>query len=232
MLPTSTATLIVSPHLDDAVFSCRDLLALHKEVDVVTVFTGTAPQPAPCTQWDARCGFADASSAMQARLAEDARALGALSAHPLRLDFLDRQYGASPTPAHVAAALQALQQAHGYGAIMMPLGLCHPDHELVHTACLTVLQHHPQLLWLAYEEAPYRRLPGLVQQRLAVLASAGVMASPSVLSPAAVTAELPALLALALGAYASQLPAFDPAERADIDLPGRYWRLSLQAAEP
>jgi LmbE family N-acetylglucosaminyl deacetylase len=232
MLPTSAATLIVSPHLDDAVFSCRDLLALHQDVHVVTVFTGTPSQPAPCTQWDARCGFTDASSAMQTRLAEDARALGRLSARALRLDFLDRQYGASPAPAEVAEALQALQQAHAYGAIMIPLGLCHPDHELVHTACLTVLRHHPQLLWLAYEEAPYRRLPGLVQQQLTALSSAGVMATPSILNPAAATAELPELLDLALGTYASQLPAFDAAERADIDLPGRYWRLSLQAAQP
>ncbi len=64
MLPTFVVSLIVSPHLDDAVFSCRDLLASQPGMLVGTVFTATPEAAGMRTAWDARCGFADAQSAM------------------------------------------------------------------------------------------------------------------------------------------------------------------------
>ena len=59
--------LIVSPHLDDAAFSCAALLDRPRPADVLTVFAGT-PDPPRRTSWDKRTGFDDSDAAMTARL--------------------------------------------------------------------------------------------------------------------------------------------------------------------
>jgi LmbE family N-acetylglucosaminyl deacetylase len=54
--------------------------------------------------------------------------------------------------------------------VLVPLGLFHSDHELVHRASRALARRPagPRLLW--YEDAIYRRLPGLVRRRLAEMA--------------------------------------------------------------
>ena len=61
--------VVISPHLDDAVFSCGDWLATHPGAIVMTVFAGVPRDGALHTEWDNRCGFADASHAILARRA-------------------------------------------------------------------------------------------------------------------------------------------------------------------
>lgn len=231
MQPTFASSLIISPHLDDAVFSCRDLLAVRPGMLVGTVFTATPEDAGMRTAWDTRCGFADAYSAMSARLAEDRYALDSLAAHGVPLGFLDRQYGASPASEEIAVALEALLAQYRCIAAAIPLGLCHPDHELVHSACLQVLKNHPEIAWLAYEEAPYRRVPGLVQRRLIALAGEGVTATPLGLSLAA-AGDCRGMTRRALASYGSQLQGFDAAELAELHLPGRYWQLAGSKAGP
>jgi LmbE family N-acetylglucosaminyl deacetylase len=227
-----TPLLIVSPHLDDAVFSCSDWMAQQADVLVGTVFTATPAGTAMHTEWDARCGFVDAQLAMRARVAEDDRALSLLHAHPERLSFLDRQYGERPAADAIAQALEALIVAHRCGSVMIPLGLCHPDHDLVHRACLRVLTANPQLRWLGYEEAPYRRVEGLVQRRLIALADNQVVATPVALASSvemhsgnAAADDITELTRKAVGAYQSQLLGFDALDAAEFYLPGRYWQL-------
>ena len=49
--------LAISPHCDDAVFGCGDVLAVHAGAAVVTVFAGSPAPAAALTRWDAAAGF-------------------------------------------------------------------------------------------------------------------------------------------------------------------------------
>lgn len=97
--------LVVSPHLDDAVFSCCDWIAAHPGTVVATVFAGLPHGLAQLTPWDAASGFADAQQAMAARRAEGGAALAMRSASPRWLDFLDSQYLQTPSEAALTDAL-------------------------------------------------------------------------------------------------------------------------------
>src|SRR5919106_5159209 len=66
--------LVVSPHLDDAVFGCGELLAACPGSIVTTVFAG-APKHSELTEWDAAAGFRAGQDVMAARREEDQQAL-------------------------------------------------------------------------------------------------------------------------------------------------------------
>ena len=108
--------LVISRHLDDAVFSCGAALAASPGAVVCTVFSG-ARHEALVTDWDTQCGFANAHEAMHARRAEDAAALDGLDARPLHLDLLDSQYprGVSTTSDEIASALVGAIRANASG---------------------------------------------------------------------------------------------------------------------
>lgn len=216
--------VVLSPHLDDAVFACGALLAARPGSTVVTLFAA-APAGAERvhTDWDARCGFADARQALGARRAEDAAALARLDARARWLDFVDAQYGERPGVDTLAAALRDELRVLGSPPLLYPLGLFHGDHLLAHDAARAALGRLDGLEALAYEDAIYRRLPGLLQQRLAALAAAGVVATPAPLPPA--DAADTARKAAAVRCYASQLRALGGAGVADTAQPERCWRL-------
>jgi LmbE family N-acetylglucosaminyl deacetylase len=241
---------VVSPHFDDAVFGCATLLSRARGSIVCTVFAGTPPQSG-LTDWDRQCGFADASHAMQARAAEDRQALYLLGAAQYLLPFLDAQYGPEAAVESIAGALHSAfttamagsghRAGHQAGAILIPLGLFHSDHILVHHACRIAAARHPRVPCLAYEDALYRRMPGLLQQRLAALDRAGIDATPADAplvgsSDATATGAAAASLAdaarkrAAVLAYASQLNAFGAHGYEDVFAPERYWRLEWRTA--
>ncbi|MGE5115735.1 MAG: PIG-L family deacetylase, partial [Betaproteobacteria bacterium] len=177
--------VVVSPHLDDAVFGCGALLAARPGSTVVTLFAGAPPAAGSIrTDWDARCGFADAAEAIAARRAEDAAALALLGARPLWLDFLDGQYGDGERVDALAAALRAALGPIGTDCLLYPLALFHSDHLRAHEAARAALAGRVGVESLAYEDAIYRSRPGLLQQRLAALAAAGLEATPAPLPPA------------------------------------------------
>ncbi|MGE5468168.1 MAG: PIG-L family deacetylase, partial [Ignavibacteria bacterium] len=171
------AVLVVSPHLDDAVFACGCLIAglarRRRRVAVATVFAGR-PRAAPAglSAWDHAAGFADGTDVVGARRAEDRAALGILKARHHWLPFRDSQYGPSPPPPAIARRLAAL--APPGTAVLFPLGLFHSDHRLTREAVLELLRRRPQPLCLAYEDALYRTLPGLAQAAVARLRRAGL----------------------------------------------------------
>jgi LmbE family N-acetylglucosaminyl deacetylase len=213
--------IVISPHLDDAVFACGALLAAHPGSVVVTVFAGTPPDARHRhTVWDARSGFADAAQALAARRDEDRRALALLEARPLWLDFSDSQYGRSPTSEALAAALREALQGFASDTLLYPLGLFHCDHRLVHDACAAALPALPGLSPQLYEDALYRGLTGLLQQRLTELQQAGLC-----LTPARWPTGDAARKAAAVAAYASQLRALGPHGYADTTQPERCWRI-------
>jgi LmbE family N-acetylglucosaminyl deacetylase len=216
--------IVVSPHLDDGVLGCGRLLAHRPGAVVITVFAGRPPAREAVTPWDAAAGFGPDDDVLGARRAEDHRALAALAARPLWLPFVDRQYGPAPAVEHLTEALaRAIGRLDG-GTVAIPLGLFHSDHRLAHEAALPLVGRLPHLTWLAYEDALYRRLPGVVDERVAALASAGL---------APHRARLPAdghsaAKGRAIAAYASQLRALarpgGPGV-ADALGPERYWWL-------
>jgi LmbE family N-acetylglucosaminyl deacetylase len=221
--------IVISPHLDDAVFACGALLAAHPGSLVVTLFAGV-PEEARQRQtaWDARSGFADAADAMLARREEDRRALALLEARPLWLEFSDSQYGASPTADALSATLQQTLRGLAPETLLYPLGLFHSDHRLAHAASRVAANALPGLRPLLYEDALYRGMRGVLQQRLAELAQAGCSLTPARLPSGAGGARK----AQAVQAYASQLRALGPDGYADTAQAERYWRFDPAGERP
>lgn len=95
--------LLLSPHLDDAMFSAAGLIQ-RLSPHVWTVFAGVPPTPRT-TEWDRRCGYDDAQSLMRDRRAEDEAAFAGTGCVLRHLDALERAYS---TPARRQADLAAL----------------------------------------------------------------------------------------------------------------------------
>ncbi|MEK6367065.1 MULTISPECIES: PIG-L family deacetylase [Burkholderia] len=217
---------VVSPHLDDAVFGCAALLAARPGAVVCTVFAGTPAAPQQ-RDWDRAAGFTDSTAAMDERRREDERALAWCAARGVYLDFLDAQYGASPTVSTLARALAA-QLARYPGAVpLLPLGLRHPDHERVARAWLALLRAGRIGACLVYEEAIHRAVPEQTARRLHELEQAGLEVTPldGDWCPAREARRARGMKRRAVAAYASQLRAFGAGPLADLDGPERYWRV-------
>jgi LmbE family N-acetylglucosaminyl deacetylase len=231
MSDTFARPLVTSPHFDDAVFSCGAMLAAHPGAVVYTVFSG-CPTIDVTTEWDLHCGFDNAAHAMHERSLEDERALDVLAAVPDKGDFLDAQYipyvppGSAPTQEAIAQALDQALRRHAARTLVIPLGLFHSDHELVHRACADVWRANPALACFAYEDALYRRLAGRLQTRMADLASRGIIATPAPVHWR-VSHSHQAAKRDAVKAYASQLKAFGPDGYDDVFCTERCWKLEL-----
>ncbi|MCS6711634.1 glycosyltransferase [Brachybacterium sp. EF45031] len=93
---TGVDVLVLSPHLDDALFSAhtvlRDSVRTARTVQAWTVFAGAPEDPTP-TEWDRRCGYDNAQSLIRDRRAEDLAAFANLPEVEVRhLDMLERAY--------------------------------------------------------------------------------------------------------------------------------------------
>ncbi|ALK30891.1 PIG-L family deacetylase [Burkholderia plantarii] len=215
---------VVSPHLDDAVFSCASLVSTRPGTVVCTVFAGT-PESPQCRPWDVAAGFADSTAALRERIREDDEALRICGARGVRLPFLDGQYGPSPGVRALARALAA-QLARCRGAVpLVPLGLNHPDHRCVADAWLLLARRQRLRTWLVYEEAIHRGVPGVTAARLRVLERAGWCVTPLDAGWCAARGgeRARAVRRRAIASYASQLRAFGEARLTDLDAPERYW---------
>ncbi|MGE3774657.1 MAG: PIG-L family deacetylase [Gammaproteobacteria bacterium] len=223
--------LVVSPHLDDAVFGCGELMRRMPGALCVTVFAGLPRDPEMQTDWDRDAGYACALEALACRRGEDAAALRRLGAEAHWLRFTDDQYGerTSATREEVTAALIALIDAHAPDAVAIPFGLFHRDHALAHEAAIAALDARPTRDWLAYEDALYRRLPGLLPARLAALEARGVRAVPWLF----LSSEADSPKHGAVRCYGSQLRALarpGGPGHADLLAPEACWRLAAGAA--
>jgi LmbE family N-acetylglucosaminyl deacetylase len=217
---------VISPHLDDAVFGCGELIASRPGAVVITVFTGIPPKTCALPEWDAACGFASAQEAMLARRAEDRAALELLGATPCWLDCLDAQYAAARDIASLAHDIEAALRRYRLDTVAMPLGLFHSDHKLVHEAALALLSRSREPIWLAYEEANYRRVAGELDSRLSALRERGLTALPF---EANIRERFAARKAAAARCYASQLRGLGTSGRPgtdDLYAAERYWSIS------
>jgi LmbE family N-acetylglucosaminyl deacetylase len=244
--------LLVSPHLDDAVFSCGALVERTEPIDVVTVFAG-APDPPRQGWWDHECGFASSAESMPARYAEDEAAFAG-TPHPRSyLSLLELQYAEDRSGEEkdvIAAAIRDWVSEHTAGTVVLPAGAgcstkltarwlrrlrresCsppqHPDHLLVRDVGLQALRDSDAAPVL-YEEVPY--LWGSAADREAERAAAGG-------GRRAVLFELEVdrgRKAERIAAYASQIPYMSPShgrldEEEILPRSERYWRLERRAS--
>ena len=220
--PISSPLVIVSPHYDDAVFSCGHLLAAVPGSTVLTVCTGLPEDSEILTDWDERCGFRCAADAMRARAVENDEALALLSAKGMNLDFLDSQYDQRQKSLEqllgdtLGASITQLQPA----SVCFPIGLFHEDHILISDVLMTICHHFSAINWYAYEDIPYCKRPEWVDQRLHVLSARGIAASPHHLEAQSDSKWD------AVSAYRSQFLGLGYEDASPVlGQPERYWKI-------
>ena len=123
--------VVLSPHLDDAVFSLgatiSRLARSGARVTVLTVFGGDPSSRVAAGDWDRGTGFETAGEAAAARREEDRRACALLGATPIWQPFVDVQYENGATDDDLLAGVRAA--ARDADALLVPgFPLAHPDH--------------------------------------------------------------------------------------------------------
>jgi GlcNAc-PI de-N-acetylase len=152
------ATVILSPHFDDAVLSCWQLLEAGGEVTVVNVFTASPASGRPSAWWDRLTGAHDSIVRMAERRAEDQAALALAGCKALPLGLLDDQYRTADIGA--GAVLDRLREAAAPGSTLFaPAAMdAHHDHVLVRDAALSLVgEGWPLLL---YADLPHATAAG------------------------------------------------------------------------
>jgi LmbE family N-acetylglucosaminyl deacetylase len=159
--------LVVSPHLDDAVLSCGQLLAAAGSSVVVTVFAGVPPSELPVTDYDVRSGWVNAQAAVIGRRLEDDRATSVLGVdRSYHLAFFDRQYAIPNDETQIIDALAEVFYEHLVRApvefdehvVFAPVGLLHPDHAQVSMCARAAIERFPRARFVFYEDLPGRVL--------------------------------------------------------------------------
>jgi LmbE family N-acetylglucosaminyl deacetylase len=232
--------LLVSPHLDDAAFSCSAIVERDEAVDVLTVFAGT-PEPPQRGWWDVECGFSSSAESVPVRLREDEAAFMETPHRRRYLSLLELQYAEGRRTGDeartVADAVAAWVSESPSGTVALPAGAgcrfaalvrrvlrllgrpCHPpqhpDHLFVRDAALAIPENV-----LLYEELPYLLGGGADRETERIAPDA---------QPVVVPIDRRAKAAR-IAAYSSQVVPLSPAERRFDDpaaLPAeeRYWLL-------
>ena len=156
--------VIVSPHLDDAVLSCGNFMAVHPGASVVTVFAGNPPAypTEPMRKWDVQSGFAPGDDVMETRRQEDDAALAVVDATPVHLEFIEHSYNAGDRPVAPEVLVDGLAPAVATlrpTLVLAPFGLANPDHDVTHRACMLARDRlGDDVSWWCYEDNGYTKL--------------------------------------------------------------------------
>lgn len=150
--------VILSPHLDDAVFSCWHLLS-GPDTTVITIFAGI-PAEGTKTVWDRVCGNADSAQMMRDRRQENDATLKEAGVSFVNLDFLDGQYQSSKRNiAEIANAVVA--QVGNDTTFYAPLAASrvwrHPDHVAVREVGKYLQRQGKTVAY--YADIPYMQMP-------------------------------------------------------------------------
>jgi hypothetical protein len=225
--PPSGALLVVSPHLDDAVFSCAAILGRGEPVEVLTVFAGE-PQPPRQGWWDEVCGFASSAESVPARRLEDERALAPQGHVRSYLDLLELQHFDGPRPAEdagrIARAVQEWLTGKDGGTVALPAGAGWAPYWLPTRIAKRLREPRGDASVILYEEIPYLWGGGADRAAKRAGAEHGYRVRLEVV-PVDREAK-----ARRIAAYASQIPHISPAE-GRLDSPAvlpateRYWWL-------
>ena len=149
-----STVVVVSTHLDDAVFSCYS--ALGSEPTVVTVLAGVPPLGV-LGRWDEEGGATDSHERVLERRDEDRRGLLLSRSGHVHMDFPDGQHWGQPgiippKTEELAAGLRVyLEHAD---SVYAPAGIENTDHKLVRDAVL-----HVRVDASLYADLPYALHP-------------------------------------------------------------------------
>jgi hypothetical protein len=124
---------VISPHWDDAVLDCWEVLASEREVNVVNLFAAI-PTNARAGIWEAIMGVSDPAERARERMAEDAVALARAGREPRNLPLLDDQYRRqrrAPAPGLEDLDRAVTAEVRSASRVYVPAGIgSHPDHLL------------------------------------------------------------------------------------------------------
>jgi LmbE family N-acetylglucosaminyl deacetylase len=179
--------IYLSPHLDDAVFSCGGLIArqtsLSERVTVLTIFAGDPPSSplSPFAQ-ELHDRWESPNSPTAVRRGEDQAACALLGASPLHLDFPDAIYRSGPhggalypnekaifAPPHPedekllkSLAVRLRQECPTKATVYVPVGYgAHVDHQLTRLAAESLDQ---SLMY--FHDLPYAARAALLPPNL------------------------------------------------------------------
>ncbi len=244
-------TLVLSPHLDDAVLDCWGELASGDEVRVVNLFAGVPPAGTAVPLWDRITGASDSSARVRERLAEDASALALAGREPINLPLLDSQYPRPqrPGPGDLDRELAARLAGESFARVLAPAAIGgHPDHLLARRYArvlaragfaVTLYADLPYCVahgWPGWVDGrgddPYRDVDAFWSPFLAGVPELGPLRAARVvrLDDAAAAAKLEAIRC-----YRSQLPALSAGARGLLEDPEihRYevlWELGVHTS--
>lgn len=146
-------SLIVSPHPDDAVFSCWSHLVAQDGSSVIVIFDGI-PNTDDLTPYDRFTGATSSKNRAHIRVKEDQEALARLGARRRSFSLLDRQYDESLAFRGELGRLLVDEFQTSESRVFIPASIGgHEDHLLARDSSLEAL--HP----LSHEVFLYADLP-------------------------------------------------------------------------
>lgn len=151
--------IIISPHMDDAVFSCWGSITNASKPLVISVFAGLPPAGTN-TLWDFLCHEPNSSKMILRRRLENYNALKDTTASLIYLDFLDNQYLHSKL-----LDMNIEKEITGYlnknVPILFPLAISkiyrHPDHIALRKIGVKLANKGYNVVF--YPDIPYMILP-------------------------------------------------------------------------
>jgi len=153
------SNIIISPHLDDAVFSCWKTIKDSQNLLIINVFAGI-PRQDTTTFWDRICGEKNSMIMVKARRHENELALDKTKATNIYLDFLDKQYR-TKININNQVKKNMTQYLNKKSKILFPIALSsnyrHPDHTLLRDIGIELLDQNYNLVF--YPDIPYMNLP-------------------------------------------------------------------------
>lgn len=162
---------IISPHLDDAVFSLGGSIGTFTGyTDVVTIFAGTPNSVKKGTYWDKISSFEDSTVAVAERIKENDNAVAIYGARVINLKYLDGQYrenedndGLEQKIVNDIERIIKENNKQGlainiYGPAIFDQKIEHPDHLIAHNVFIKMLKdmtNVSNLRFFVYEDYPY-----------------------------------------------------------------------------
>lgn len=145
---------IISPHFDDAVYSCWQLIQPNSRV--TTLFGGYPADEQP-SEWDISTGFGNAREAIETRVQENQIALDGTGANILNLEYLDTVFREDDELTDTELFEDLRQILDPRAVILAPLGFSftyeHPDHILTREAIKRFMKLGRKVVF--YADIPY-----------------------------------------------------------------------------